>query len=70
MCDKAVDTCPFVFHSISYQYKTQKLCNRAFSEDSCILKYCPDRYNAQEMCDKAVDNFLPTLKFVPDWVVT
>ena len=26
MCDKAVGTCPFVFDSVSDQYKTQEMC--------------------------------------------
>ena len=46
------------------------MCDKTFSEDPFMLKYCLDRYKAQGMCDKAVDNFLPTLKFVLDWFVT
>ena len=50
--------------------KLKKMCDKAFPEDSFILKYCLDRYKTQEMSDKAVDNFSSTLKFVPDWFVT
>ena len=46
------------------------MCEKAFSEDSFMLKYCLDRYKTQEMHDKAVNNFLPTLKFVPHWFIT
>ena len=59
-----------VFDSIPDQFKTQKMCDKAFSEDPFMLKYCLDRYKTQEMCGKAVDDFLPTLKFVPDCLVT
>ena len=70
MCDKAVDSCPFVFDSIPDWCTTQKICDKAFSEDSFMLKYCLDRYKTQEICDKAVDNFLQALKLVTDWFVT
>ena len=42
MCDKAVDTCPFVFHSISDRLKTQKMCNEAVVNFLPTLKYVPD----------------------------
>ena len=42
------------------------MCDKAFSGDSFILKYCLDRYKTQKICDKAVDNFLLTLPFVPE----
>ena len=29
MCDKSVDTCPFMFDSVPDQYKTQKMCYKA-----------------------------------------
>ena len=44
MCVKAVGTCVFVFHSVSDQYKTQKMCNKAVSNDPFTLKYCLGRY--------------------------
>ena len=34
MCDKAVNFLSFVFDSIPGQYKTQKMCDKIFSEDS------------------------------------
>ena len=46
------------------------MCEKAFSEDFFMLKYCLDRYKTQEMCDKALNNFLPTLNFIPDWFAT
>ena len=44
--------------------------DKAFPEDSFMLKYCLGKFETQEMSDKAVDSFLLTLKFVPDWFVT
>ena len=38
MCDKAVDTCRFVFLSIPEWYKAQNVCDKAFSEDLFELK--------------------------------
>ena len=46
------------------------MCEKAFSSNLFMLKYCLDRYKTQEMCDKAVDDFLPKLKFLPDCFVT
>ena len=43
MCDKAVDKCPFVFDSVSNQYKTQEIFEKMVSEDPFNLKYCHDR---------------------------
>ena len=69
MCDKAVDTCPFVFDSILDSYKTKKLFDKTFSRIALLLKYYLDLCKTQEMCDKAVDNFSKTLEFLPDWFV-
>ena len=33
MCDKAVNRCLFLFHSISDQYKTKEMCDRVVSGD-------------------------------------
>ena len=62
--------CPFVLHSTPDRFETHKMCEKAFSEDFFMLKYCLDRYKTQEMCDKALNNFLPTLNFIPDWFAT
>ena len=70
MCGKAADTCPFVFHFFSEQYKTQEMYHKVVSKESFMLKYCLDWYKSQTICDKAVDAFLLTLNFVPDWFVT
>ena len=70
MCDKEVNRCFFVFHSIPDQYKTQEMCNTVIPEDPSLIIYCPDKYETQRMCDEAVDDCLPALKLVPDWFVT
>ena len=67
MCDKAIDTGPFVFDSVPDQYKIQQ---KIVFKEPVMLKYCHDRYKTQEMCDKAVDAYLPSPKFRPDWFVT
>ena len=69
MCDKAVDTCPFVFNSIPGLHKTQEKCDKVVSKEPFMVKYCLDRYKTQEICDKAIDACLPALQFVPDWFV-
>ena len=28
ICDKAIDTCPFVFDSVPNQYKTKEMCDK------------------------------------------
>ena len=51
MCDKAVNTCPFIFDSVSDCYKTQEMSNKVISEEPFKLKYYYDKYKTQEMCD-------------------
>ena len=70
MCDKAVDTCPFVFDSVPDRYKTQEMHDTVVSKEPFVLKCCNDNYKIQEMRDKAVGAFLTTHKFVPDLFVT
>ena len=36
MCDKAVNTCSFLFHSVSAFHKTQEMCDSVVSE---IVQY-------------------------------
>ena len=48
MYDRAVDTCLFIFYSIPDRFKTQKMCDKAFSEESFILKCYLDRYKTQK----------------------
>ena len=55
MCDKIVAIFPFVFDSVSDQYKIQEMCDQVFVEDLSMLKYCLHRYKAQEICDEAAD---------------
>ena len=47
MCDKAVDTCIFVFDSIADRHKSQTCVIKYFLK---ILKSCLDRYKSEEMC--------------------
>ena len=54
MCDKAVNTCFYVFTSVPDQYKTQKMCNRVIFEDTFMLIYSPNRYETQKMSNEAV----------------
>ena len=49
MCDKAVDKCPFVFHSVPDQCKTHEMCGKIVSDDPFKLKYCRDRYDSRNV---------------------
>ena len=42
MCNKAVNTCFFLFHSVPDQYKTQKMCDVAADDCLVALKFIPD----------------------------
>ena len=44
MCDKAVDTCPFVLHSVLGQCKAQEISDKVIFKKHFTLKYCLDRY--------------------------
>ena len=70
MCDKAVDTCTFVFDSVPGRYMIQEMCEKVVSKEHFMLNYCPDRYKTQELCDNAVDSYRLALRFVPDWLLT
>ena len=70
MCEKVVDTCPFLLDYVLYCSKTQDMCKKAVFKEPFMLKYCLDIYKTQEVCKKAVDACLPLLKFVPGWFVT
>ena len=71
MYDKAVHTFSFAFDFdlILDRYKTQKMCDKAFSEALFMLKNCLDRYKTQEI-DKAVDKIFATITLVNDWFLT
>ena len=43
MCNKVVDTCPFIFDSVPDQYETQEICEKAVSNNPFMLKYFLDR---------------------------
>ena len=60
ICDKAVDTCLFVFDSVADWYKTQEMCDKFVSKKPFMLK----------MCDKLFISYLLTLECVPDWFAT
>ena len=70
MCEKAVDTCPFLFDPPPEQYMTLEISNKVISKEPSMLKQCPDRYKTQVVCDKNFYVSLPALKFVPDWFPT
>ena len=57
MCYKAVDTCIFVFQCIPGQYEAQKMCEKAFSEDYFMPKFCLDRYKIKKCVKKPLANF-------------
>ena len=40
--DRAVNTCSFVFDSVSDQYKTQEMCAKAVYNYTSTIKYVPD----------------------------
>ena len=42
------------------------MCDKVFSEDPFMIKYCLNRCKTQ-MCDKVINEFLLSSKFVPDW---
>ena len=48
----------FLSDSIPNRYKTQKMCDKASSEDYFTIVFCPDKYKSQRMCDEAVDCFV------------
>ena len=61
-CDKVVNRCFFVFHSILDWYE---MYDSVVSEDPFLIVYCPHKYKTQRMCDKAVDDSLAALKLIP-----
>ena len=60
MCDKTVDTYPFVFDSAPDLYMTQKMYEKVVSKEPFMLNCCPNKYKTWKMCDKAVASFLST----------
>ena len=42
------------------------MCDRVFSEDTVMIKYCLDRYKTQNMSHEAVYDCLSALKFASD----
>ena len=70
LCDKSVNTCPFIIDSVPDLYKSQEMCDKVLSRDPFTLKYCSDKFKNQEIYDIAVNAFLLALKFVPGLFVT
>ena len=63
MYNEAVDNYGCALEFIPDCYKSQKICNKAFSPTSLFaIQVAPKCYKTQEMCDKAVD----TCPFVSD----
>ena len=56
----------FVSDSVPDRYKTEVMCDRVFSEDTVMIKYCLDRYKTQNMSHEAVYDCLSALKFASD----
>ena len=52
--------------SLSDNFKTQEMCNKAVEKDPCLLGEVPDHFKPQEMCNKAVEKDPCSLKYVPD----
>ena len=50
--------------------RLKKICDKAVSEDSFILKYYHNSHKTQKISDEAVVDFLQGLKFLLYWVVT
>ena len=66
MCNRAVNTCSFVFNSVPDQCKTQEMCDKAVDNNVDTFDFVPHRYKTQEMRDKSVDYHAHALEFVPD----
>ena len=66
MCVRAVNTCPFVFESVSDRYKTQEMCDKAVDSYAYALELAPERYKTQEICDNAVNTCFFLFNSVPD----
>ena len=70
MCNKAVDSCLFLFNCVPDCYKIQEMCEKIVSSELYMLKYSLNRYKAQEKFEKVVVPYLSALKFVSDWFLT
>ena len=68
-CNKAVNSCFFVFDLILGRYKNSKNELQSWFWRSFWKVYCPDQCKTQKMCDKAVDYSLEALNLTPNWFV-
>ena len=69
MCIRAVNTCYFLFHSVSSQYMSQEMCDKAVDDHAHSLEFVPDQFNTQQICHKIVsenDFMLKYLKYCHD----
>ena len=66
MCNRAVNTCSFVFNSVPDQCKTQEMCDKAVDNNADTFDSVTHRYKNQEMRDKFVDYHAHALEFVAD----
>ena len=70
MCKHTVKKFPFLKRYDLDRYKTQQICDTAFSENGGKLEPVLDCSKDQQLCDKSVDNYPLALKFVPDCYIT
>ena len=69
MCDKVVNTCPFVFDYVLDRYILKNCVIKLFSKYLLSLNIFMINIRLK-MCDKAFDSYLLALKSVPDLFVT
>ena len=65
MCKHAVGKLPFERYN-TYQYKTQKMCNKLVLQNGRTLQSVPDCYENQQNYDKAVENYHHVSEFVSE----
>ena len=53
---KTKKMCNHSVKKLTFQYKTQQICDKAILENGGTLKYVPNCCKNQEMLNKAVDN--------------
>ena len=49
MGNEKMRTMPVKFHRIPDHFKTQKMCNKTFEEDSSNLMYVPDHFKTKNV---------------------
>ena len=66
MCNRAVQSYPWVLKYVPDQYKTQEMCNEAVEKNAWMLEHVPDQFVTQKMCNEAVKKSPWVLEHVPD----